>query len=289
MTWLPSGRMKSGLLMSMPSAIHATLTPVPSTMFCACGVDLSRYAVCVVCNASGSSNGFDGSDGQLVDVSVAVADVPAALPVVSNVGRAIGRSGRIAATAGFAATADACAAVMLAAKPLTKVKPRTFRAPNRFASASSGAWSCCAARTRADELLLPIAKLVCWSRSKTMTFCADAFELAGLGAAAADDQAIDEAAKPATSADASSSRVRTRGMITLLRRVRRSPLRVLAIDPTGKPIYSLVCTLVGQRASGGNPSPCPHRTIRHPHATTRSHATASVRRDASASPRPTPP
>src|SRR5262245_11104606 len=114
--------MKSGLLMSMPSAIQATLTPEPSTMFCACGVDLSRNAVCVVCSASGSSNGFDGSDGQIVDVSVVAPDAPAVGGAVSVVGRAIGRSGTMAATAGFDASELIWAGVMFAANPFTNVK-----------------------------------------------------------------------------------------------------------------------------------------------------------------------
>ena len=46
--------------------MKATLTPAPSTMFCACGVAGSLNAVCVVCSASGSSSGLAGSVGQIV-------------------------------------------------------------------------------------------------------------------------------------------------------------------------------------------------------------------------------
>src|SRR5689334_3229602 len=64
--------MKSGLLMSMPSAIHATLTPAPVARLCACGVEASLKAVLVVCSASGSSSGLAGSLGQMsVDAAAA--------------------------------------------------------------------------------------------------------------------------------------------------------------------------------------------------------------------------
>ena len=62
-TWLPSGRMKSGLLMSSPSAKNATLTPLPVASDCAWGVLGSSKAVCVVWSASGSSRGLLGSVG----------------------------------------------------------------------------------------------------------------------------------------------------------------------------------------------------------------------------------
>src|SRR5260370_460045 len=56
--------MKSGLLMSMPSAMKATSTPVPLNRLWACGTVVSLKAVLVSWSASGSSNGLAGSDGQ---------------------------------------------------------------------------------------------------------------------------------------------------------------------------------------------------------------------------------
>ena len=55
-----------------------TFTPAPVTMFCACGVDGSRNAVCVSCSASGSSSGLDGSDGQICWSSAAGETLPLA-------------------------------------------------------------------------------------------------------------------------------------------------------------------------------------------------------------------
>ncbi len=65
--------------------MNATFTPVPSTSFCACGVPAVANAVFVVCSASGSSRGFEGSvvqiwlfagpvDGEPVFFAAAVAD-----------------------------------------------------------------------------------------------------------------------------------------------------------------------------------------------------------------------
>ncbi len=51
---------------SRPSANVATFTPEPSARFAAWGVLGSSNAVCVVCRASGSSNGLLGSLGQRV-------------------------------------------------------------------------------------------------------------------------------------------------------------------------------------------------------------------------------
>jgi hypothetical protein len=66
--------------------MNATLTPVPSTMFCACGVFASSNAVFVTCNASGSSIGWLGSVGQMLEVSV----VGGWLAVVPTCGAVIG-------------------------------------------------------------------------------------------------------------------------------------------------------------------------------------------------------
>src|SRR5262252_8881681 len=68
--------MKSGLLMSTPSAMYATVTPVPSTMFCACGVEVLSKAVFVTCSASGCSSGWPGSLGQVGAVDGAGVDGP---------------------------------------------------------------------------------------------------------------------------------------------------------------------------------------------------------------------
>src|SRR5438477_12127711 len=96
--------MKSGLLMSRPSAIQATFTPVPATMFCACGVELLSNAVLVTCRASGWSSGWLGSLGHVVLCGVdGVGPVPA-----ENAGPAVAplsvRSGNTPATDGSLAS-----------------------------------------------------------------------------------------------------------------------------------------------------------------------------------------
>ena len=82
-------------MMSMPSAIHATLTPEPSTMFCACGVLLFRNAVLVICRASGSRSGLAGSVGHVWLLAVAACDhdAPAAGAALTMGAALIGRSG----------------------------------------------------------------------------------------------------------------------------------------------------------------------------------------------------
>src|SRR5439155_6518007 len=54
------------------------------------------------------------------------------------------------------------------------LNPRTLRAPDRCAPAITGAWSRCAASTRADRCPLVMGRSVCWSRSTTMTSWAGA-------------------------------------------------------------------------------------------------------------------
>src|SRR4051794_16280667 len=94
--------MKSGLLMSTPSASQATLMPRPVTRLCACGVLLVENAVLVSCRASGSSSGLAGSVGQTDgDTAVGVADDGAAAGAAA--GLLICRSGYTAATVGSAA------------------------------------------------------------------------------------------------------------------------------------------------------------------------------------------
>src|SRR5215475_6490709 len=138
--------------MSRPSAMNATLTPVPSTMFCACGVAVSLNAVLVTCKASGSSNGCDGSLGQTGPFWTAGFDEPPVLGACVRIGGAlIGRSGTIAATDGSAASALDCAVVTVAEIALTVENPCRFLAPSVFARSSSGDWSVLKAFMRADE------------------------------------------------------------------------------------------------------------------------------------------
>jgi hypothetical protein len=126
MTLLPSARMKSVRFGSLPSAMNATVTPLPVAICCAVGTLGSSDAVRVLCNASGSSSGFDGSVGQMPGAAAAAARGAALRGVAAGVAPTTGamltvRSGSTAATAGSAASASACAAVTVAAKPLTLV------------------------------------------------------------------------------------------------------------------------------------------------------------------------
>src|SRR5690349_17602908 len=104
--------MKSGLLMSMPSAIQATFTPAPVASDWACGAAGSLNALLVVCSASGSSSGLLGSDGQVGVATPEACAAPAAAGADASglIGAlVIGRSGKTAATAGSAASAEICA------------------------------------------------------------------------------------------------------------------------------------------------------------------------------------
>src|ERR1044071_5538340 len=122
----PSGRMKSGLLMSTPSAKNATLTPAPVARFAACGIDGSLNATCMVCSASGSSSGFDGSDGQMplcgvVGLPGSNDDGAATLgpEAVGDGALLIAASGITAATRGSASSRCCAPAETIAAKPLS--------------------------------------------------------------------------------------------------------------------------------------------------------------------------
>ncbi len=82
--------------MSMPSAMYATLTPVPSTMLCACGVLGFWNAVFVTCNASGSRIGRPGLLGHTGPVCTTGFEEPFAVAAgaFTSMGAAlIGRSG----------------------------------------------------------------------------------------------------------------------------------------------------------------------------------------------------
>ena len=131
--------MKSGLLMSMPSAMKATLTPVPSTMVCACGTEVSENAVFVTCSASGSSSGLAGSLGQTELSGTTVAALTAVwIACFCNDPKVNVRSGTTAATDGSEARPAACAGVTVAENALIELKLCTLRTPARFARAISG-------------------------------------------------------------------------------------------------------------------------------------------------------
>src|SRR5215475_7996718 len=117
--------------MSRPSAMNATFTPEPSTMFCACGVLLFWNAVFVICSASGSRSGLVGSVVHvwlLADVADFVAP-PADGAAVSIGERLTGRSGKMPATDGSPASSVAWLDVSDAANALTVENPCRFFAP----------------------------------------------------------------------------------------------------------------------------------------------------------------
>src|SRR4051794_893888 len=123
-TFEPSGRMKSGLLMSSPSAKNATFTPLPVASCCAEGVLGSSNAVLVVCSASGSSSGLLGLLGQTPGTGVplgAVAEVRALGPEAAGRARRITASGTTFATALFALSFLASAADTLAENAFSTV------------------------------------------------------------------------------------------------------------------------------------------------------------------------
>ncbi len=125
-TFDPSGRMKSALFGSRPSAKKATFTPAPVASAWACGVLESEKAVWVVWSASGSSSGLLGSDGHVPATGVPLGAVgPAALRatvrVLAGFGSRITASGTTLATALLALSLAASAFDMRAEKPFSTV------------------------------------------------------------------------------------------------------------------------------------------------------------------------
>ena len=112
--------------MSMPSAMNATLTPLPVAIECACGTLGFGFSVLVRLSASGSSCGLLGSDvhwARPPGWSVG----PALVPAVAGSGMM--RSGTTSATCGLASSLLISLCVAVAATALTVSSCWTWVAP----------------------------------------------------------------------------------------------------------------------------------------------------------------
>ena len=151
--------MKPGMFGSMPSAMTATVTPVPVTglpwpsrTLCACGVDGSRKAVFVIWSASGSS--VLHSEAALIVLPPATArGLPAGPTGFARRGFGMARSGTTARISGFAVSVSISSCDRRAAKPFTVWNERTRRTLRVCSSATNGAWEVAIAAARLRAVL----------------------------------------------------------------------------------------------------------------------------------------
>ena len=162
--------MKSGLLMSRPSARKATVTPLPVAICCAEGVALLLNAVWVTCRASGSSSGLAGLLGQTLlaaggarqreRLRARACRRRGASRWCRRASSAICRSGSTEATAGSAARSATPAGEIVTAKAFATCSCLISVPPSAFALAMRAAWSASVACTRAAIVLLPARQVV---------------------------------------------------------------------------------------------------------------------------------
>src|SRR5690348_15582581 len=160
--------MKSGLLMSIPSATNATLTPWPVASDAA-------WSAWMIDSASGSTMGLDGLVGQICwppfgTVGDALRgprrDSP---PVIPGFGRWTNVSGRTCATAEFAASLARSVFDTVAAKALTVLYVRVTLPPELRTDACSELWFCWIAPCRAERWPRVGGRFAYWLRIRTIT------------------------------------------------------------------------------------------------------------------------